>query len=217
MTDTELAFSDAAGASIAYRQASGELRRNGDLLARGVSAFDFDFWKDDGTLAAAPTELRLVDIDLTVRSADQATRVFATVAPRGAGFGSTGEGAVLDEPASEGSARRVGNRRFDIDLVSLASTDLVIESFALTSDVGSPELHRLRLAGREIWHAHGVYLPTGDTALNRGSTAERTIAVGTRPTLRVEFRRRQSGTVQYKLALRFTDGSSASLAFTIRW
>ena len=216
-TDTELAFSGSDGNPVSYRHAAGDLRRNGDLLARGVSAFDFDYWNSQGMPASAPTEMRLVDIDITVRSADQSSRMFATVAPRGAGFGSSGGGAVLDQAASEASARRAGNRRFELDLVSLASSDLVLASFELSSDGVPSELRRLGLDGAEIWRANGVFLPTGDVSLNRGSSAERTIAVGTRPTLRVDFRGRQSGTVRYDLTLRFTDGSSASLGFTIPW
>ena len=123
----------------------------------------------------------------------------------------------LDESASEASVVRVNRRRFEIDLVSISPADLVIESFALSSDVGNEELHRLRLDGNQIWHAHGVFLPTGTTALNEGSTADRTILAGTSPTLRVEFRRNQTGTVEYTLVLDFTDGSSATLVFTITW
>ena len=133
-------------------------------------------------------------------------------------FRDSGAGAgVLDEEASQATARRIDNRRFEIDLVSLSTSDLVIESFSLSSSVGTPELHTFRLAGRQIWHAHGVHLPLTNTPLNQGSTRDRSIPAGASPTLRVEFRRRQSGTVEYRLALHFTDGSSASLSFTIDW
>jgi len=84
----------------------------------------------------------------------------------------------LDQTASAASAVRSNRRRFDIDLVSSSATDLVIESFALSSDAGSEELHRLRLDGNLIWHAHGIFLPTGSRVPNQGSTADRTIPAG---------------------------------------
>ena len=123
----------------------------------------------------------------------------------------------LDEGASAASAVGVGRRRFNIDLVSISPIDVVIESFSLSSDVGSEELHRLRLNVSWIWHAHGVFLPTGTTALNLGSAAGRTIPAGTSPTLRVDFRRNQTGSVEYTLVLHFTDGSSSTMVFTINW
>ena len=132
---------------------------------------------------------------------------------RGSGSGT----ATLDEAASQATARRINNRRFEVDLVSLSPSDLVIESFALSASTGTPELHTLRLAGRQLWHAHGIFLPITGSPLNQGSTSDRTISANTRPTLRVEFRRRQRGTVKYDLTLWFTDGSSAHLSFSIDW
>ena len=123
----------------------------------------------------------------------------------------------LDEVASAASAVRTGRRVFEIDLVSISPTDVVIESFSLSSDAGSEELRRLRLDGNKVWQAGGVFLPTGTTALNQGTTADRTILAGTSPTLRVEFRRNQSGTVEYTLVLGFTNGSSSTMVFTINW
>ena len=52
---------------------------------------------------------------------------------------------------------------------------------------------------------------------SRDQRNDRTISAGTRATLGVEFMRNQSGTVEYTLVLRFTDGSSSTLVFTIAW
>ena len=217
-TASSLTFDDSAANTIAYDHAAGDLTRNGALLARGVSAFAFEYWKSDGTPAVTPAELHLVDIDLTVQVSGQPYRLAATVFPRGYGFGTGRLGmGMLDVPASVATAVRTANDEFEIDLVSISASDLVIESFALSSDVGSEELHRLELDGNQIWHAHGVFLPTGTTALNRGSTADRTIPAGASPTLMVQFRNDQSGTVQYKLALDFTNGGSEFLSFSITW
>ena len=123
----------------------------------------------------------------------------------------------LDEPASEASAVRSGKDEFEIDLVSISPTDLVIEFFALSSDGGSEELKRLRLDDQRIWDDNGVFTPTGTVALNDGSTADRTIPAGASPTLRVQFEDDQSGTVEYTLVLDFVGGSSATMVFTIIW
>jgi hypothetical protein len=217
-TASILSFDDSSGTTIGYVHAAGNLTRNGDLLARGVTAFAFTYWKSDGTLAVTPADLHLVEVDMTVEVSGQPCRLAATIFPRGfdGGAGSVQSGP-LDEPASVASAVRIDRRRFEIDLVSISASDLVIGSFSLSSNVGAEELHRLRLDGNQVWHAHGTFLPAGTTAPNRGSTADRTIPAGASPTLRVEFRRNQSGTVEYTLVLDFTDGSSATLVFTINW
>lgn len=79
-TPDQFTFDDSAGNRIVYRYGGGDLTRNGAFLARGLTAFGY--WRGDGTIAPTPAELHLVDVDLTVRSADQEQRRFAAVFPR---------------------------------------------------------------------------------------------------------------------------------------
>ena len=124
---------------------------------------------------------------------------------------------VLDEPASQASANAVTRKRFQLDLVSLSPTDLVLESFALSSSYQAEKVRELRVDGNRIWRDNSVYTPTGTTPLNDGSTADRTILAGASPTLRVDFEDNQSGSIAYVLVLNFTNGSSSTLSFTINW
>lgn len=81
-TPTAFTFVDASGSTIAYGVSGGDLTRDGDLLARGVSAFAFRYWRKDGAPATVPGDLELVEADLTVQVAGQEQRLFAVVSPR---------------------------------------------------------------------------------------------------------------------------------------
>jgi len=216
-TATDFTFDSPAGTTIAYSYTGGNLLRNGDLLARGVSSFAFTYWKSDGTIAATPAELHLVDVDISVQSGGQTSRVRATVFPRVGSAGASGGSGVIDESASEATAVRTNPKAFDLNLVSLSSVDLEIASFSLSASIAGEELRRSRLAGQSIWHDFGVFLPAGPVILNDGTQADRTIPAGGSPALSIEFRVNQSGTILYQLDIVFTDGSSASLSFTITW
>ncbi len=81
-TATALTFDDSSDNTIAYSLASGDLLRNGDLLARNVTSLSLDYWKSDGTAASAASDLHLVEIDLTVQSGAEPYRLQAAVFPR---------------------------------------------------------------------------------------------------------------------------------------
>jgi len=84
-TSTALTFQLSAGQTIAYSLSGSNLLRNGDLLARGVTAFGLAFWKANGTAASTAVDLHLVEIDLTVQTGDQPYRVRTAVFPRNLG------------------------------------------------------------------------------------------------------------------------------------
>jgi hypothetical protein len=79
---TGLTFDDSSDATIAYALSGSDLLRNGDLLARGVTALTFTYWKANGTAASAPEDLHLVEIDLTVASLGQSYRLETAIFPR---------------------------------------------------------------------------------------------------------------------------------------
>jgi hypothetical protein len=81
-TPTALTFSDSAGDPIAFALAGGNLTRNGDLLARGVTSLAYRYWRDDGTPATLPGDLHLVEIDLTVQIGNQENHLIAVAFPR---------------------------------------------------------------------------------------------------------------------------------------
>lgn len=124
----------------------------------------------------------------------------------------------LDEAASEATAVRTSNKRFDLDLVSTSDSDVRIASFDLSADVATEEVKKIKLDGEDIWKENsGVDLPVVGTALNEGSSSDRTIQAGESPDLRIEWKSNPSGTVTYTLVLHFTDGSSSILVFPITW
>ena len=84
-TATALTFDDSADNTIAYSLSAGDLSRNGDLLAQGVTSLTFTYWKSDGTTASASADLYLIEIDLTVETAGQPYRVQTAVFPRNLG------------------------------------------------------------------------------------------------------------------------------------
>jgi hypothetical protein len=145
----------------------------------------------------------------------------APAGPGGGSGGGTGGGAPpdpLDVGASVATAVRSNNDKLELNLVGAAPYALVLASFSLSADVATEPVDKLKLEGREVWKdGGGASLPTGDLALNRGELEERLLEAGTAPVLRIEFKAKPSGTVEYTLVLRFTNGTSATLVFPISW
>lgn len=81
-TSTALTFDDTSSNTLAYSLSAGNLSRNGDLLAQGVTSLTFTYWKSDGTTASAAADLHLVEVDLTVQFGDEPYRVRTVVFPR---------------------------------------------------------------------------------------------------------------------------------------
>ncbi len=86
LTPTALTFDDVEGHTLEFNLTAGDLTRNGDLLARGVSSFGFRYFQQDGSVATGPGNLHLIEIDLTVQVADQQQRSMAVVFPRSLGL-----------------------------------------------------------------------------------------------------------------------------------
>ena len=149
---------------------------------------------------------------------DQAARVVSFTFTGSSGGG--GSSGPLDEAASAATASVAGGKKVTLDLISTSSSDAVIESFALSADVSTEKLRRVDLDSNRIWQGDtgSVDLPTGVLALNRGTTAERTIVAGASPPLLLSFQNNPSpGAVVYTLVLFFTDGTSSTITFTIAW
>lgn len=126
-------------------------------------------------------------------------------------------GELIDEAASAATAYDHDDDHFHIDLVSIASTDLEIASFELSATGDPPDLDEIKLDNHKILHNASVSLPTGLTALNHGTSAQRTIEAGDDPEARIKFDDDfdDDDTHTFTLVLHFTDGSSDSLSFTI--
>ena len=129
-----------------------------------------------------------------------------------------GSADPLDELASAATAVKHSGKRCDLDLVSNSSCDAILSSFALSANVATSTLDRLKLnnGSTTIWNG-SLALPTGQTALNAGSTAVRTVPAGGSPTLQVTFESNPAGTITYTLVLYFTNLTSSTITFTIVW
>ena len=223
MTSTAFTFGDSGGNTVAFSLSGTDLQRNGDLIAQGVTALTFTYWKSDGTTAAAAADLHLVEYDFTVQIASQSHRVQGTAFPLSLTPGSSSSSSPpppsspLDEAASAATAARDSAKKATLDLVSISSSDVEIASFSLSGGSSTEDFHRLKLENDQLYHYHWSSLPLVDVAVNDGSASERTVAAGASPELLVEFRRNQSGTVTYTLDLTFTDAQTATITFTINW
>jgi MSHA pilin protein MshD len=124
----------------------------------------------------------------------------------------------LDEAASAATAVKQSAKRCDLDLISDSACDAIISSFALSADVATSALTKLKLdsGSTTIWTG-SLALPTAQTALNAGTTAARTVPAGGSPLLQVTFESNPSGTITYTLVLVFTNGTSSTISFTVAW
>ena len=122
-TATALTFDDSSDNTIAYSLTSGDLLRNGDLLARNVTSLSLDYWKSDGTAASAASDLHLVEIDLTVQSGAEPYRLQTAVFPRTRVVSFT-SGSPLDEAGSAATAIKTPGEtdRMELDLISTSSS-----------------------------------------------------------------------------------------------
>jgi len=137
-----------------------------------------------------------------------------------AGGGSTGTSPSdpLDIAASVATARKVGNDKFELDLVSLNEYPVVISSFSVTAVWWTWPIDKLKLDGDDIWKDNsGVWMPTGVLPVNEGDPEDRLILAEEAPTLRVELRYRPFWPINYTLVLRYTNGATSTLSFPIQW
>ncbi len=124
----------------------------------------------------------------------------------------------LDIAASLATVRRDGDKKFEIDLVSLSDYPVVISSFSLNASWWTWPVKKLELDGDKIWEENnGVWVPTGVLPMNEGDPEDRLILAGDDPTLKVEFRTTPFWIVNYTLVLRYTNGASSTLSFSLRW
>lgn len=84
-TPTALEFLDPSGNVVSYAYSAGDLTRNGDLLASGLTTFGLRYWRANGSPASAPNELRLVELDLVVQVGTQKEVAHVIVFPRSLG------------------------------------------------------------------------------------------------------------------------------------
>ncbi|MGB0951612.1 MAG: type IV pilus modification PilV family protein [Planctomycetota bacterium] len=87
-------------------------------------------------------------------------------------------------------------------------------------DDDDPEtkVKKLRLDSKQIWSkGSGIWLPTGITDLNKGSTSDRTIDWDDSPKLEFQVKEKPEDSMAYTLTLYFTDGRSSTLPFTVDW
>ena len=84
-TSTALAFQTTSGQTLSFSLSGSSLLRNGDCLAKGVTALVFRYWAQDGTVAAAAVNVNLIEIDLTVQVGNEPYRLQTAVFPRSLG------------------------------------------------------------------------------------------------------------------------------------
>jgi len=127
-----------------------------------------------------------------------------------------GSEELIDEAAAAATAYSHNDDHFHIDLVSLAGSDLEIESVELTANNSPPNLKEFKLDNHKIINNLDEELPTGVVTLNDGSTSDRTIEAGDDPEARIKFKDDfDEGTTEVTLTLHFTDGSSDSITFSV--
>jgi|GEM_PF-3602466 len=127
-------------------------------------------------------------------------------------------GTLLDESASAATAYQHDDDHFHVDLVSIASNDLEIESIELNADNSPPNLKEFKLDNKKIIEDVDEELPTGVVTLNDGSSSDRTIEAGDDPEARIRFKDDfDEGTTEFTLTVHFTDGSSDAIDFSVTW
>lgn len=124
----------------------------------------------------------------------------------------------LDVEATVSTVKRTSDKKFKMNLISIWPEDVVIESFELNNDSGEYGAHRFKHKGSDIWHEHsGIDVPTGLTALNKGSTSKRTVKANASTKLEFQSHEKPDDTINYTLILHFTNGTQSTLAFSIEW
>lgn len=210
-----ISFQTLAGETVAYAlDGAGELTRNGDLLAQGVSSLQLTYRDSAGAETVHAGLVNLLDIDLSVTIAGQVYRQREAAYPRQVGEVS----GPLDEDGTVDTAEVSGNH-WDMELISLSASDLVIDTFALSADRAMPNLKEIKIDNTKIFSdSSGEPLPTGTISPNSGDADDRTLPALTDTDARVKFKSAPtSGDSLITLVLNFTDGSSATLEFPLSW
>lgn len=208
-------FLDRDDETIAYALSdSGELTRNGFLLAQDVSALSLVYRDELGAKTGVAARVDLLEIDLTVTIAGQSYRQRESVTPR---YASDPPGP-LDEIGATYTTQVRGST-FTVDLISAVTEDIVIDTFALSADSSMPDLKELRIDGSLIYSSlFGVALPTGDRSPNLGLWWNHTIEAEDTREAAVKFESTPtSGDSVITLLLNFTDGSSSTLTLPMEW
>lgn len=85
-TSTQFTFTDTANQSIAYAYGSGTLTRNNITFVKNISAFQLTYFDGNGavlnTPTVSPTNIRRLQILMTVTSGGQSATVRSQVKPR---------------------------------------------------------------------------------------------------------------------------------------
>lgn len=67
---------------IAYSRSGNNLMRNSDTLATGISSLGFTYYNVNGTLTTTPSQVRRVNIGMTITSGSESLSVNSQVYPR---------------------------------------------------------------------------------------------------------------------------------------
>jgi prepilin-type N-terminal cleavage/methylation domain-containing protein len=213
MTSTALTFTDTSNRTVSYLLTGSDLTRNGDKIATGVNSLAFRYWQDDGTVATAARDIFLLEVDLTIQMRSEPYRIQSAIYPRDT------YGSPLNDDATSATETEHSANHFHLKLLSVVDFDVVIESLELSGGLSPPSLIQVKLNKQFIWKDSGGFsLPTGLLTLNEGTASERTVSAYGSPDLLVKFTGSvPSGTHDFTLTLRFTDGSSALLTPSVTW
>ena len=78
-------FVNEEGESVNYRASAENLYRNDDLLVENLEAFELAYWSRGGQPATTPSEVHLIELDVTARVRAASFRSRTAVFPRGLG------------------------------------------------------------------------------------------------------------------------------------
>ena len=79
---TEVTFTDVDGTAVRYYISAGDLLRNTQVLAGGVSGLNFVYTDNGGAVTAIPAQVRYISFQFTATQGGMSSTYRATVSPR---------------------------------------------------------------------------------------------------------------------------------------
>ena len=132
--------------------------------------------------------------------------------------GTGGDLSPLDEAASVATVDASNARRFSIDLVSAVPAGVVIEDVSLFAGSGSHLLRRIQMDGQTVWiRWWGDWLPAIELPFVYATPVEWTVPAGGSVTFTADFWTAGFAPVEFTLVLRFSNGGTTTLVFTVPW
>jgi prepilin-type N-terminal cleavage/methylation domain-containing protein len=86
LSATAFTFKDSASNTIAYAMSNGDLTRNGNLLAEGVTSLTFRYWQSNGSTASTAAKVHRIEVDFTVQNGSETSRARTQIFPRNLGL-----------------------------------------------------------------------------------------------------------------------------------